>query len=202
MIEAVIFDVGGVLVRTPNRESRRLWEERLGLSEWESEVVVFGSDMGMKAQMGEITDKELWNWVGRRLSLSSRQLEEFRNDFWAGDMLDRNLIDYIRSLRPKYQTAIISNATDALRNLLDTDYPISDAFDLIVCSAEEKVMKPNHEIYERTLKRLDRFPDQTIFIDDSEANVQAARMLGMEGIHFKPSLNLEADLASVGVIGE
>ena len=110
MIEAVIFDFGGVLVRTPGRESRRKWEEKLGLDEWGSEVMVFGSEMGMSAQNGEITDQELWDWVGHHLSLSSEQLEEFRSDFWYGDILDISLIDYIRSLRPRYQTAIISNA--------------------------------------------------------------------------------------------
>ena len=201
MIKAVIFDFGGVLVRTPSRESRRKWEEKLGLDEWESEVIVFGSEMGMKAQNGEISDQELWNWVGHRLALSSTQLEEFRSDFWAGDILDENLIDYIRSLRPGYQTAIISNATDALRNLLETVFPISDAFDLIVCSAEEKTMKPGHEIYELTLNRLSRLPDETIFVDDSNPNIQAARMIGMKGIHFKPTLNLPAKLRNAGVIG-
>ena len=201
MIKAVIFDFGGVLVRTPSRERRRKWEEKLGLDEWESEVIVFGSEMGMKAQNGEITDQELWDWVGRHLSLSSRQLEKFRSDFWAGDILDQDLIEYIRSLRPRYQTAIISNATDALRNLLETTFPISDAFDLIVCSAEERTMKPEHEIYERTLKRLGRLPDETIFIDDSEPNIQAARMIGMNAIHFKPTINLPADLKNAGLTG-
>ena len=201
MIKAVIFDFGGVLVRTPSRESRRKWEEKLGLDEWESEVIVFGSEMGVKAQFGEITDQELWDWVGSHLSLTPNQLEEFQSDFWAGDILDQNLIDYIRSLRPDYQTAIISNATDALRNILETVYPIADAFDLIVCSAEEKTMKPGHEIYERTLNRLKRLPDETIFVDDSEPNIEAARKIGMNGIHFKPTTNLPAELNKAGVSG-
>ena len=202
MIKAVIFDFGGVLVRTPGRESRRKWEEKLGLDEWGSEVMVFGSEMGMKAQNGEITDQELWDWVGHHLSLSSGQLEEFRSDFWYGDILDISLIDYIRSLRPRFQTAIISNATDVLRETLQSVYPISDAFDLIVCSAEEKTMKPGAEIYERTLKRLGRLPDETIFIDDSEPNIQAARMIGMKAIHFKPTIDLVAELNKAGLIGE
>ena len=202
MIKAIIFDVGGVLLRTPNRESRRIWEERLGLSEWESEVIVFGSDMGQKAQMGAISDQELWKWVGRHLALSPEQLVAFQHDFWAGDILDRELVDFIQSLRPQYQTAIISNATDALRDTLQSVYPIADAFDMIVCSAEEKVMKPDREIYERTLNRLGRSADQAIFIDDSEPNIQAARALGMKGIHFKPSLDLPSVLTNAGILGE
>ncbi|HUS94889.1 MAG TPA: HAD family phosphatase [Patescibacteria group bacterium] len=201
MIKAVIFDFGGVLVRTPSRQSREKWEKKLGLDEWESEIIVFSSEMGMKAQNGELTDQELWTWVGDYFSLSSRELNEFRTDFWAGDVLDQNLIKYIRSIRPEYQTAIISNATDALRNVLENEYPIADAFDLIVCSAEEKTMKPRPEIFERTLERLDRLPDETIFIDDSEPNILAARTIGMNAIHFKPTINLTAELYQAGITG-
>jgi FMN phosphatase YigB (HAD superfamily) len=110
MIKATIFDVGGVLVRTIDHSSRRQWEQKLGLEEGETEEIVFNSEMGLKAQRGDVTDAELWYWVEQRLNLGD-QLMEFRAGFWAGDYLDRDLVSFIRSLRPTYQTAIISNAT-------------------------------------------------------------------------------------------
>ncbi len=201
MIKAVIFDVGGVLIRTPNRSKRLNWERKLGLDEWQSEVIVFGGDMGIKAQLGEITNEQLWEWVGERLNLSPTDLQQFRTDFWAGDILDSSMVDFISSIRPTYQTAIISNATDALRESLTSTYPIADNFDLIVCSAEEHLMKPTDEIYFRTLERLGRNPAEAVFIDDSEANVQAARKVGMAAIHFHPKLNLAEALAPLGVNG-
>ena len=45
MIKAIIFDVGGVLIRTQDHSSRRQWEKRLGLAERESEQIVFNSEM-------------------------------------------------------------------------------------------------------------------------------------------------------------
>lgn len=200
MIKAVIFDVGGVLIRTPDRSSRLAWERRLGLAEWESEAVVFNGEIGTKAQRGQITDAQLWTWVGRRLDLTEAQLAEFRRDFWAGDRLDQELIGYIRSLRPEYQTAIISNATDALRDKLKHEYPIADAFDLIVVSAEEGKIKPDAAIYQRTLDKLGRTPEETVFVDDSLENVLAARDLGMHAIHFNVRLDLRGELARLGVI--
>jgi glucose-1-phosphatase len=199
MIHAVIFDVGGVLIRTPDRSSRRIWEQRLGLAEWESETIVFGSEMGLKAQQGEFTTEELWDWVGRRLALDSKELAAFRSDFWAGDALDVGLVNLIRQLQPAYQTAIISNATDTLRQALHESYPIADAFDLIVCSAEEKVMKPDPVIFERTLERLGRRPAEAVFVDDSAANIETARQLGMAAIHFTPAIDVPAELARMGV---
>ncbi|MCA9935208.1 MAG: hypothetical protein KC415_14840, partial [Anaerolineales bacterium] len=114
MIQAVIFDVGGVLIRTHGRTSRSQWEEKLGLAEWESEEIVFNSEMGKKAQQGEVADSDLWAWVGQRLRLDETELAAFYQGFWANDVLDIELVEFIRGLRPSYQTAIISNATDNL----------------------------------------------------------------------------------------
>jgi len=200
MIKAVIFDVGGVLIRTPDRSSRLAWERRLGLADWESEEIVFNSEPGTNAQLGQISDAELWAWVGRRLNLSETKLSEFKRDFWAGDRLDRELVGYIRQLRPRYQTAIISNATDVLRQRLEHDYPIADAFDLIVVSAEEGTMKPDAVIYQLALERLGRSANETVFIDDSLDNVLAARDLGLHAIHFSVQLDLPHEIAKFGVL--
>lgn len=200
MIKAVIFDVGGVLIRTHDHTPRRSWESKLGLRDWESEEIVFSSDIGTAAQMGSLTDRQLWNEIGQRLELNEERLTEFRSAFWSGDVLDAELIDLIRQLRARYQTAIISNATDGLRRLLNEKHKIADAFDLIVCSAEEEIMKPNPDIYRRTLKRLDRKPHEAVFIDDSRENVSAARELGMHAIQYREGLDVESALTQMGVV--
>jgi glucose-1-phosphatase len=199
MIKAVIFDIGGVLIRTEDHSSRRQWEQQLGLAERESETIVFNSEMGQKAQSGVVTDAELWAWVGQRLGLNGAELEAFRTSFWAGDELDTGLVDFIRALRPKYQTAVISNATDNLHQALTHKFRIADAFDLIVGSAEEKVMKPDPRIYQRTLERLGCKPPETVFIDDFAHNIQAAQEVGMATIHYQPGINVPAELAKLGV---
>jgi epoxide hydrolase-like predicted phosphatase len=201
VIKAIIFDFGGVLMRTNDHRGRRKWEEKLGLEEWELEVIVFGSEMGTKAQMGEISYERLWDWIGQRFNLTPKELENFHHDFWAGDVIDSDLVDYIRSLQKDYQIAMISNASDNLRQNLQNQYNIADVFDLIVCSAEEHVMKPHKEIYFRTLERLDCEPDEAVFVDDSEPNVQAARKLGMAAIHFRPSTDLPSEFKKLGVNG-
>lgn len=200
MIKAIIFDVGGVLIRTEDHQSRRAWEQKLGLSKWESEQIVFNSEMGQKAQQGVITDEALWQWVGQRLKLTEADLAAFRTGFWAGDVLDTGLVDFIRRLRPAYQTAIISNATDGLHASLAEQHKIADVFDLIVGSAREKVMKPAPEIYERTLERLGRQPNEAVFIDDFAHNIEAAQALGWHTIHFRPGTNIPTELAKLGVI--
>ncbi|MEX1018302.1 MAG: HAD family phosphatase [Litorilinea sp.] len=199
MIRAVIFDVGGVLIRTEDRAPRRALERHLGLAPGEAEELVFGEPMGTRAQLGEIPAATLWGWVQRKLALDADGLAAFYEQFYGGDRLDQDLVDLIRHLRPRYQTAIISNAMDDLRDVVTTLYPMADAFDLVVGSAYEGMMKPDARIFERTLSRLDVAPHEAVFVDDMLPNIEAARAFGMVGIHYQPGLDVGAELRLLGV---
>jgi putative hydrolase of the HAD superfamily len=64
-------------------------------------------------------------------------------------------------------------------------FPELSVFETMVISAEEGVAKPAAEVYRRTLERLGVGAAQTVFVDDMEANVAAARALGMAGVVFE-----------------
>jgi epoxide hydrolase-like predicted phosphatase len=200
MIRAVIFDVGGVLLRTEDRTSRANLETRLGLAPGQADTIVFNSLVGQQAQRGEITTAALWRWVQQELHLSDADLQRFQTEFWGGDQVDHALIDFIRTLRSRYQTAIISNASDNLNEVIARLDPEGSAFELIVGSAYEKVMKPDPRIFERTLARLGRQPDEAVFIDDFMHNIVGAQAVGMHGIHFTPGIDLPAALTQLGVV--
>ena len=200
-IKAVIFDVGGVLIRTMNRTARQGLEERLGLSPGEAEQLVFGGKMGTAAQLGKISSVELWAWIGQQLALDEAGVLRFRKEFFGGDHLDTALVDFIRSLHASgYQTAIISNAMGDLNYVVTDLYPMADAFDLIVGSATEGIMKPDAAIFEHTLARLGRQPGETIFVDDFAHNIEGARAVGMHGIHFTPGIDIKVEFAAHGVV--
>ncbi len=199
MVQAVIFDVGGVLLRTEDRAPRQQWEARLGLAPGGAEALVFNSDMGQKAQRGEISEPELWQWIGTHLNLSSQETAAFRTGFWAGDEMDMALVAFIRQLKNNYQTAIISNYASNLRPELTHQFNIADAFDDIIISCEEGITKPDPEIFHRALARLDRKPEEAVFIDDFLHNVQAAQAVGMSAIHFRPSMDLPGTLQQLSV---
>jgi glucose-1-phosphatase len=199
MINAVIFDLGGVIVRSHERRGRLHWEQKLGLADWACDELVFNSPMGIQAQLGQIDETALWQWVGQQLELSPVELATFQRDFWADDVVDEALVAYLRRLRAAYPLALISNASLGLRQALSHRYSLDGLFDLVVISAEEKVMKPAAVIYERTLARLGRQPEEAVFVDDNKANIVAARDLGMAAIHFNPTVDIPAELAALGV---
>jgi glucose-1-phosphatase len=199
MIQAVIFDIGGVLIRTEDHEPRRRLEQRLGLAPGAAEFVVFNSEAGLRTQRGEFTEEENWQRVQRELNLSDGDIDDFRRQFWAGDKLDAELIDYIRRLHSRYQTAIISNAMPGLMTLVTGKYSIADAFDVIVGSGDVKLAKPDPAIYHLTLQQLGRQPDEAIFVDDSLPNILGAQAVGLHTVHYTPGANIPAALATYGV---
>lgn len=199
MIKAIIFDVGGVLVRTEEPQHRRNLEVDLGLAPGEAEALFFNSEMGIKAQHGQITTPALWAWLADELALDSEQLAHFQTQFFAGDQLDESMVALIVQLRKRYQTAIISNAADNLLENVTKIYPMAHAFDLIIGSAEEGIMKPDPAIFLRTLDRLGRQPEEAVFVDDFMHNVEGAQAVGMKAIHFQKGIDLAESLREMGV---
>jgi 2-haloacid dehalogenase len=73
-------------------------------------------------------------------------------------------------------------------------------FEGIVVSGDEKLIKPDPRIYQLLFEKFKIEPEESIFIDDSLKNVEAARELGMVSIHFvKPEL-LKHQLEEMGVL--
>jgi epoxide hydrolase-like predicted phosphatase len=184
MIKGVVFDVGGVLLRTHDQSGRRTWETRLGLKAGSLAGLVFDSKLGRKAQLGQASLEEVWTWLADHLGLSPEELAALKRDFWAGDRLDRELCDYIWGLRSRYRTGMLSNNWARDGRAMAQELGIANCFDIFVTSAEVGVMKPDPRIYYVALERLGVSPPQAIFVDDFIENVDAARQLGMQGIHF------------------
>ncbi len=180
-------------MRTEDWEPRRRLANRYGLTRETLEDLLWHHPLGDKAAIGEISAEEQWHNVARLLKVPLGELPAFREQFFAGDRLDRELIDYIRSLKPAYRVGMISNAFSDLRPLIENELHIADVFDEIVISAEEGVMKPDPKIYLRALERLGIQPEAAVFVDDFERNIHGAREVGMLAIHFRqPDQTLEA----------
>jgi epoxide hydrolase-like predicted phosphatase len=197
-IRALIFDVGGVLVRTEDPTPRQQLAAKLNLSVRALYSVAFGGDTWRQVQLGRVADDEHWRAVGHRLGLAwPDEVHAFRETFFEGDRLDRQLIELIVQLRDRYKVALLSNAPANLRRWIVDEWDIPpDTFDAIVISAEQGVMKPDPEIYRVALARLDVAPHEAIFVDDFVENIKAARMLGIEAIHFTSPEVLVEELES------
>src|SRR5215211_2190877 len=122
-IKAVFFDLGGVIVRTEFQVPRQQLADRLGMDYDDLNRIVFDSESSGRASIGEITSEEHWTSIVQRLKRPTSELSLIRDEFFAGDIVDRTLVEYIRSLRGKYKTGLSSFFWGDLRQLGATDKP-------------------------------------------------------------------------------
>lgn len=184
-IRAVFWDIGGVIVRTHDWRGRSRWEKQIGLQPHELEGIVFSGEMGKRAAIGQASADDVWTWVLNHLGLPEGDRHSLQRDFFDGDQVDEELVSFIRSLRPTYLTGMISNAWLETRHWLENQWRIADSFDHIVISAEVGVAKPDPRIFHLALDGLEVTPLESVFIDDFEENIKAARKVGMHAILFR-----------------
>jgi len=118
--------------------------------------MVFESGDGPPASLGE----SLLNSTGRSGSRIRRPLHEIpsiRDEFFGGDVLDRELLGFIRFLRPSCRTGLISNGWP-ICGTMSCGNRFEDAFDVMVISAEVGCLKPDPRIYTLALEKLGRTP--------------------------------------------
>jgi epoxide hydrolase-like predicted phosphatase len=183
-IKVVFFDLGGVIVRTEFQAPRQQLADRLGMDYEDLSRIVFDSDSGLKASMGEITSADHWASIVQRLKRPASEISLIREEFFAGDIVDRTLVDYIRSLRGKYKTGLISNAWSDLRDFVVRE-KFDDAFDKMIISAEVGAVKPEAKIYQFALEQFGVKPKEAVFVDDFYINIEGCEKVGIKGIHFK-----------------
>lgn len=183
-IQAVIFDMGGVLLRSEDYGPREALAKEYGLTRRELEDIVFDSESAKIATIGKIDTREHWQSVFNLLKVPAEKQKAFEDAFWHGDQLDQSLVQFLRSLRPQYKTALLSNAWSEARDKLTIQYPCIDVFDIAVFSFEVGMAKPDPEIYHLVLERIGVKPEAAIFLDDFLINIQSASEVGIHAIHF------------------
>jgi epoxide hydrolase-like predicted phosphatase len=194
-IKAILFDLGGVILRTIDFSPRERLAASLGMSRFDLEEFIFGRESGAKAQRGEITVRQHWDNLGKELHYSHHEFQDLLDEFFGSDVLDNELLDYVRELHKTYKTGLLSNAWDDLRQVIAEKYHFEDAFDDLVISAEVRLAKPDPRIFLLAVKRLGVEPNQAIFVDDMQRNVDGANTAGLWGIRFQTPMQTRSDIA-------
>ena len=135
-IRAIIFDLGGVLLRTADFTPRERLAKRLGMDRHALEELIFGGESGDRAQKGEISVQQHWENLAVQLGYSIQEVKSLVDEFFANDVLDLELVDYVRELHQLYKTALLSNAWDDLRQVITKRWHIEDAFDEMITDSQ------------------------------------------------------------------
>jgi epoxide hydrolase-like predicted phosphatase len=193
-IEAVVFDIGGVLEITPSLGVAEMWESRLGLQP--GEINKRMQDVWEGGGVGAISEDDVHRAVRERLGLDERQLDEFMGMIWREYLGTANteLIEYVRRLRPRYRTGIVSNSFVGAREREQAAYGFEDLVDEIIYSHECGMSKPDRRIYALACERLRAEPAQMVFLDDYAPCVAGARDAGIHAVLFQDTAQAIKDI--------
>ena len=195
-IRAVIFDIGGVLLLDAGEGLEAKWERRLGLKEGEFLQRLLASGVVGPANAGTIEEAQLWRQLAATYHLDDDQLREFRNDNWAMQAPNLDLIHFLGSLRPHYKLATLSNDWPGAREQQNRLFQLEERLgvDVMLYSCEEGMQKPDNDFYMLACQRLGVHPEEVVFIDDREQCVEGAQQVGMKAILFRETAQVIAEI--------
>ncbi len=98
-----------------------------------------------------------------------------------------------------YNTYILSNFIEETFEIVEKKYKFFSLFDGKIISGQEKVIKPEIEIYQKLINKYNLVPEECVFIDDIRSFISCARKLNMKTILFSPNTNLRTELKKLDI---
>lgn len=158
------------------------------------------ADLERARELNRLYDAKLIkheDFVREVMAATKATAEEIEAAQLGGTVIDHNLIAYIRQLKQRYITAIVSNVgTNQVREKLLTPEQ-QTLIDHFVFSYEVGVVKPYPEIYQIAIERVGVKPEECVFTDDGPHNVAAAVEAGMQGIVYEDFGQFRQDLENI-----
>jgi putative hydrolase of the HAD superfamily len=199
-LKAVVFDFGMVLTGTPDAGARAQLLRLTGLSE-EAFERFYWADRHAYDE-GKLTGLKFWQKLCADAGLKRSDAQIAELDGWDARMWttqDPAMVRWHARVKERgLKTAILSNMGDSVLASILREFLWLKDFDALVWSFELGYAKPDPRIYAEVLRRLGTRAEETLFVDDKPANVEAARALGMEGLVYSTMEKLRADLMAQG----
>ena len=196
-VRAVVFDIGGVLEVTPDLGMHQKWLAQLGLPEPEYRNRT--DEIWRAGSIGGLSLAQVHDQLAYALNVDAGTVDALMDDHWTEYLGTPNtdLVEYARSLRPRYRTGILSNSFVGAREKEQQAFGFEDLVDVIVYSHEVGFAKPDRRVYKLTCDRLGLPAGETAFIDDVEANVDGARAYGIRAVRYKDNTQVIADVEAL-----
>ena len=201
-IEAVIFDLGGVLVDwNPEYLYAKIFKNDLKKMTWFLNTICT-PDWNMEQDAGRTFEEgtEILTSEYPEYEPEIRSFFERWEEMLKSEKKDTVLILNLLSELNKVKLYALTNWSAETFPIAQRRFDFLKRFEGIVVSGEEKTRKPFSKIYEITLDRYGLSAENCLFIDDSLENIEAAKLLGFNTVHFSNALQLNIDLKKLGLI--
>lgn len=185
--KAIIFDFYGVLRLDPYNK----W-----LSDHNYKREGNWREISDRYDRGMISSVDYLNELSSESGIAAADIKDA---FVNTNAFDDEVVALLSVLKSKYKVGLLSNAGGpGLRRILQ-EKGIEGIFDEIIISGEVGYIKPEREIFEIALQKLDVQAGEAIFIDDNPQNIDGADQLGIHTILFTSARQLTDDLTELGI---
>ncbi len=199
-IRAVILDFGEVLCFQPAPEALERMAKVFHIqpaSFLEQYIPTRGPyDQGL------LSAEEYWANFARDagVEIDAAQIETLRAwDTGMWSRINAEMIDWLERLRAAgLTTALLSNMQFDMAAHARRNFAWFAHFDHQILSCEIKLIKPDAAIFRHTVERIGVRPGEALFVDDREANIEAARDVGLKALRFEGVGQLRGDLQKIG----
>jgi len=191
MLEAVIYDFGGVFIASPFAAVRRIAAER-GIADEVLTGIVFGSydedtdHPWHRAERGELDIMSAGTAIAALADEQGHDIDLFTmlRTLGGDGTVNEAMVASVRRARASgARTAMLTNNVAEGRDLWRGLLPVDELFDVVVDSSAVGMRKPNPLVYQHTLGALGvTEPGRAAFLDDYPGNIVAASALGIIGI--------------------
>ena len=197
---AMIFDIGGVLVPLRFQRAYASMEAACGLPGEEIRRRMAASGLSASYERGEMSDAEFTAAVCRLLDADLTE-EQFRT-LWCSifDVETIIPVEFLAQLRQRHRMLLLSNTNGIHVARLRAKCAAMEHFDDAVLSYEVGWMKPDGRMFEEAVRRAGCNAGQCFYTDDIEANVEAARSVGIDAVLFEGFDGLRAAIQARGIL--
>jgi putative hydrolase of the HAD superfamily len=202
-IEAVICDFGGVLT-TPLLTSFMAIQDEIGISPEDLGKAMRtiteedGENPLYAMERGELSEVDFLERVNDGLEplLGHRpELHRFREVYFEALHPNEPMIELMRQLKAEgLRMAMLTNNVREWEPVWRPMLPVDEIFETVVDSGFVGVRKPEARIYEMTLERLGLAAEACLFVDDLLPNIEGARALRLNAIHFRDNEQAIAEI--------
>jgi putative hydrolase of the HAD superfamily len=197
-IKTIIFDFGGIILNIDYYKTSNAFNN-LGVAGFDDMYSQKNADpLFSNLEEGKLNEEEFYESFRRsaNLQLTNQEIEGAWNAMLLG--YRKEALDMLKSIKHKYRLFLLSNTNIIHQQAFNKIYTdevgqgcLADYFDKIYYSHEIGFRKPNAEAYEYVLKENNLSPAETLFIDDSIQNINAASALGVQTVLLKEGMGIQ-----------
>ena len=197
-IKNIIFDLGDVILNIDVPVASKSFAELSGREQAEILELFSQNALFRQFETGELDEAGFRNYVRKILDFSDLS-DEAIDTAWNSLLLDLppERVELLQKLAKNYRLFLLSNTSSIhitqVNKILEASTGVEkleDLFETVFLSYEMGLMKPDPKIYQKVLEQAGLEAEETLFLDDNLANIEAASKLGIDTIHVRKPVTI------------